>query len=59
MGVCQNVWSCIGLTQQVDCHSACGRILSHNDGGKYCAVPASTLRKCALKFHMATSAILL
>ena len=25
-------------------------------GGKYCAVPASKLRKCALKFHMNTSA---
>ena len=38
---------------------ACGRIMSHNDGGKYGAVPASILRKCAFKFRMATSAAFL
>ena len=35
--------------------SACGWSLSHNDGGKSGAVPTSMLRKCALKFRMATS----
>ena len=33
--------------------------LSHNDGGKSGAVPASILRKCALKFRIATSAAFL
>jgi hypothetical protein len=36
----------------------CGSSLSHNDMGKLSAVPASTLRKWALKFQMATSAAL-
>ena len=36
--------------------SACGRSLYHNDDVKYVALPASILRKCALKFCMATSA---
>ena len=31
---------------------ACGRSLSHNDGGKSGALTASILRKCALKFRM-------
>ena len=39
--------------------SACGRSLSHNDGGKSGTVPASIPRKCALKFRMATSAAFL
>ena len=36
--------------------SVCGRSLSHKLGGKSSATPASTLRKWALKFRIATSA---
>ena len=36
--------------------SSCGKSLFHDDGGKSCAVPISIIRKCALKFRMATSA---
>ena len=39
--------------------SSCGRILSRNDDGKFCAVPARTLRKCDLKFLISTSAAFL
>ena len=38
--------------------SVCGRSLSHKLGGKSSATPASTLRKWALKFRIATSAAL-
>eukprot|EP00956_Cyclotella_meneghiniana_P007283 scaffold9923_cov20-Cyclotella_meneghiniana.AAC.1 len=38
--------------------SVCGKSLSHRLGGKLSAVPANTLRKCALKLRIATSAAL-
>ena len=38
--------------------SACGSSRSHNVGGELVAVPTNMLRKCALKFRMATSAAL-
>eukprot|EP00956_Cyclotella_meneghiniana_P003706 scaffold4513_cov37-Cyclotella_meneghiniana.AAC.1 len=38
--------------------SVCGSSLSHRLGGKLSAVPASTLRKWALKLRIATSAAL-
>ena len=52
MGVCRNVGSCIGLPNGLIFISACGNSLYLNDGAKY---GASILRKCALKFRMATS----
>ena len=39
--------------------SACGSSLYHNDEGISGVLPSSILRKCALKFRMATSAAFL
>ena len=55
MGVCRNVWSCIGLTQQVDCYFGLWKESVPQLWWKSCAIPARTLRKCSLKYLIATS----
>ena len=55
MGICWNVWSYIGLTQQVNCYFGLWKESVPQLWWKSCAIPARTLRKCSLKYLIATS----